>query len=40
MKGLRVGHRIQSTEVVHDVCLLFGNFTLHTKQTAQDQFEL
>ena len=40
MNGLRVGHCIQLTEVVHGVCLLFGNFILHIKQKLQDQFEL
>ena len=40
MKGLREGHRVQSTEVVDGVCLMFGNLLANAKKEVQDEFEL
>lgn len=40
MKGLRDDHRVQSTEVVDGVCLMFGNLVTNAKQEVRDEFEL
>ena len=40
MKGLREDHRVQSTEVVDGVCLMFGNLVANAKKEVQDEFEL
>lgn len=39
MKGLREDHRVQSTEVVDGVCLMFGNLVANAKKEVQDEFE-
>ena len=39
-KGLRSDHRIQSTEVVDGVCLMFGNLVLNAKEEVRKEFEL
>ena len=40
MKERCAGQRVQSTEVVDGVCLLFGNLILHAKKEVQDEFEM
>lgn len=40
MKGLRDDHRIQSTEVVDGVCLMFSDLLANAKKEVKDEFEL
>lgn len=39
MKGLRDDHRVQSTEVVDGVCLMFGDLVENAKKEVRDEFE-
>ena len=40
IRGLREDHRVQSTEVVDGVCLMFGNLLANAQKEIQDEFEL